>query len=406
MVRTLPRFDFRVAFAALSDVGRVRQNNEDVYLIEPALSLFVIADGMGGHAAGEVAARLAVDAFAESLRAKDAQRAFDKYVTGPTLDARHRVFAVLRRAAERANDAVRAEAESNVDRRGMGCTLDAVVLLGDRAFIAHAGDSRVYLARATATLQLTHDHGLHESLLAQGALAKIGPAQGQNPLVNAVGLSPKMSVDCMNVDIGRGDRILLCTDGVHGLIPQEAELAQIARAGSPQDAARSLIDTALVRGGRDNSTVIVIDIAERFAKRERTDEGLMARDLATVRICPLLSELPSSTVLRVLSAAVEVEIPAGETIPRTVVSDQVAYVILDGEIRMGDGRVFGSSALLYPESLLGEIGRSPLCKAERALRALRLRGDDFREVCGSDIVLAASLYERLARHLARLCARA
>jgi PPM family protein phosphatase len=402
MLRTLPRFDFRVDYAGLSDVGRIRTNNEDVWRVEPSLALFVVADGMGGHAAGEVAAQVTVDTIVAALRDKTAQRAFDRYVAGPTLEARHGVFSALRHAAEAANTAVRLESEKNADKRGMGCTMDLVMLLRDRAFVAHAGDSRVYLARSATTIQLTHDHGLHESLLAQGEVPRNRPHPAQNPLINAVGLSPRLGVDCMFVDLSRGDRLLLCTDGVHGAIAQESEITQLVRAGAPGEAAKALIDTALVRGGRDNATAIVVDIAERFVQRDRSDGGLMARDVASVRTCPLLADLPTATVLRALAAAVEVEFAEGSALPRTIASDQVAYVVLDGEVEMHDRRIFGASALLYPESLVGGWRDAALCKAVRGVRALRLRADDFREVCDSDVALAAALFERLARHLARL----
>lgn len=404
MHRTLPRFDFRVDFAGLSDVGVVRSNNEDVFRIEPPLALFIVCDGMGGHAAGEVAAALAAEAFVASVRDRPSQRAVERYVAAPTLEARRKVLTALRHAAEAANQRVLDEGAAP-ERRGMGCTLDAVLLVGDRAFVAHAGDSRVYLARPHAAIQLTHDHGLHEAMQAQGTLSGRAPLPAQNPLVNAVGLSPKITVDTMSVDLARGDRLILCSDGVHGQIGGEAELAQLARAGTAHDAVRALIDTALVRGGRDNATAIVIDVGVRFVARDREhrDGGLGARDLATVRVCPLFTDLPAATVLRAMAAAVEVELAPGETLPRVVASDQVAYVVLDGSITSPDGRTFSDGTLVYPESLVGEWKGVPLWKTSpTTVRALRLRGDDFREVCSGDLVLAAALYERLARHLARL----
>jgi PPM family protein phosphatase len=402
MVRTLPRFDFRVVWAGVSDVGRVRSNNEDVWHVEPQLSLFAVADGMGGHAAGEVAARLAVDALVESVSRKASKRALDVFLSTPTLEARRDVFACLREAADLANERVRGEAERKKEQRGMGCTLDAALLLRDRAFVVHAGDSRVYLGRVATTIQLTHDHGLHESLMAKGSISRHSPPPAQNPLVNAIGVAPRVQLDTAFVDLSRGDRLLLCTDGVHGAIPSEAELSQIVRAGTPQEAARSLIDTALVRGGRDNATALVIDIAERFVSRPEGDGGLRARDIASVRGCPLLGDLPTPTVLRALAAAVEVELGPGEPLPRTMASDLVAYVVLDGAVKMHDGRSFGASALLYPESLVGGQREAPPAQAETTVRALRLRSDDFREVCQSDVLLASQLFERLARILARL----
>ena len=210
-----------------------------------------------------------------------------------------------------------------------------------------------------------------------------------------------MQVDGLFVDLTRGDRLILCTDGVHGLVPSEAELSHIARGGSAQEAAEALVRAALERGGRDNATAVVVDIGERFVTRGGDDEGLRARDIAAVRSCPLLYDLPPATLLRALSAAVEIEFRAAEPLPRTVANDQVAYIVLDGEVRLSDGRLFGGAALLYPESLVVGFRDAPPCRAERHVRALRLRADDFKEVCEGNIALAAQLYERLARLLAR-----
>lgn len=400
-ITTIPRFDFRVRWASRTDVGRVRSNNEDVVRIEPELALFLVADGMGGHAAGEVAAALATDAFVAFMSSRPAQRALDDYVKRPSLDHRAAVFDVMRAAAGAANSAVRDEAVRRDEKKGMGCTLDAALLVRDRLFVAHVGDSRVYLARAKTTLQLTHDHSFFEKRLAEGAFLRPSDTRGQNPLINAIGLADTQPVDCLHVEVAKGDRIFLCTDGVHGAIPKEAELSDIARAGTPESAARALIDTSLVRGGRDNASVVVVDVVERFAKRADADDGVGARDLAIARSSSLLVDLPMGSVLRTLSAAVEVELIEGELVPRVVASDQVAWIVLAGTVEAHDGRAYGAGALLYAESLVAEVPRSALHKATGKVRALRLRGDDFREVCTSDIVLAAALFERIARHLAR-----
>ncbi len=400
-VTTLPRFDFRVRWATRTDVGRVRANNEDVVRVEPELSLFVLADGMGGHGAGEVAAALATEAVVAAVSSREAQRALDGYLKRPTLERRAAVFDVLRQAVSAANARVRAAATERGEARGMGCTLDAALLVRDRLFVAHVGDSRVYLARAQATLQLTHDHTFFDERLASGAFLRPSDTRGQNPLINAIGLTDKQPVDCLHVELSKGDRVLLCSDGVHGAIPKEAELSDLVRAGTPDEAARALIDTSLVRGGRDNASAIVVDIADRFAKRGEADDGVGARDLATARGSALLLDLPMGSVLRALSAAVEVELGEGALVPRVVASDQVAWIVLSGAIDAGEGRVLGPGALLYAESLVGEVPRTPLSKVTSSVRALRLRGDDFREVCGGDVVLAAALYERLARYLAR-----
>ena len=256
----VPRFDFRVDFATATDVGKVRQNNEDALAVVPELAAFAVADGMGGHAGGEIASRLAIDTVVAALREKESKRILDRFHKEPTLQARHAMFHLLRSAFQKANDAVRAEADARQESTGMGTTLDVALLVRDRAFVAHSGDGRVYLARPSAVIQLTHDHALFESLLAAGTVRRPTPRstgesrKRRNPLVNAIGMAPTVSVDTFFVELTRGDRLLLCSDGVHGAIESESLLGQLLRTGSAEDAGNALIAYVLRRGGHDNAT--------------------------------------------------------------------------------------------------------------------------------------------------------
>ncbi len=401
MAKILPRFDYRVDYAVGQDQGRQRKNYEDASLVAPELAVFAVADGMGGHPAGEVAAELAVDEVRLALAGRSAQRAADAYVTRADLASRREVFAELRRAVERANARVRADATANEERRGMGTTLDVVWLARDHAFVAHAGDGRVYLARARAMLQITQDHTTAELARAEGLSDLTGYRSG---ITNAIGLSDVISVDTAFVDVSRGDRLLVCTDGVHAQIEQEGELAELLRTGDAQQAVNALIARSAI-GGRDNATAVVVDIGERFVRRADRDRGLGSADLERARQSPLLVDLPEPFVLSALTAAVEVEVAEGERILRSVASDLVAYIVLDGVVHYPtSGRRLGAGALVYPESLVGvaSSGEPPL--AEQTTRLLRLRADDFAEVC-AEARLAAQLYRRLAQHLARLSAR-
>jgi serine/threonine protein phosphatase PrpC len=396
----LPRFDYRVDFAAGKDQGRQRATYEDVALVAPELALFAVADGMGGHQAGEVAAALAIEEVRTTLAGRTAQRAVEAYVTRADLESRREVFAQLRGAVERANQRVRAQALANEEQRGMGTTLDVVWLARDHAFVAHAGDGRVYLARARAMLQVTQDHTTAEIMRQEGHDAS-GYRAG---ITNAVGLSDVIAVDTAFLDLARGDRLLLCSDGVHSQIDSEAALAELLRAGGAKQATEALIARA-AEGGRDNATAVVVEIGDRFVRRGDRDRGLDAADLERARQSPLLVDLPESFVLSALTAAVEVEIQAGERVPRAVASDLVAYVVLDGVVHYPtSGRRLGAGALVFSESLVGVSGSGEAPLAEQTTRLLRVRGDDFAEVC-SDPRLAAQLYRRLAQHLARLSSR-
>jgi PPM family protein phosphatase len=407
----VPRFDFRVDFASATDVGKVRQNNEDSLAMVPELALFALADGMGGHAGGEVASRLAIDTVVAALREKESRRTLDRFHKEPTLEARHSMFHLLRAAFQQANDAVRAEADSRQESSGMGTTLDVALLVRDRAFVAHTGDGRVYLARPSAVIQLTHDHALFESLLAAGTMRRATPRptgdsrRRRNPLINAIGMAPNVSVDTFFVELTRGDRLLLCSDGVHGAIESEALLGQLLRTGSAEDAGNALIAYALRRGGHDNSTAIVVDVCDRFVARTAPDgepsSGPISSDILVARHSALLEELPVSSALAALAAAVEVEIPKDERVPRLVASDWVCYIIVSGQVMMPDGKVLGPSGLLFVESLMGVAREGELPKVVESARLMRLRADDFAEVCGQDVELSNALHVRIARYLAR-----
>jgi serine/threonine protein phosphatase PrpC len=402
----LPRFDFRADYGVATDTGSKRSSNEDAHLIAPEFALFAVADGMGGHRAGEVAARLAIEEILATLSTPSAIRAVERYVSNAGLDSRRKVLAFLRRAVEQANQRVRREALENPEYSGMGTTLDVVWLARDHAFIAHAGDGRVYLARARAVLQLTHDHTLasRSSRTPDGLALALGEGSSSSAgVTNALGLSDLVEVDTLFVDVGPRDRLLLGTDGVHGQLEGEQEIADLVRNGPPDATARALVARA-GEGGRDNATALVVEIADRFVKRPDRDRGLGAADLESARQSPLLVDLPLPLALTALSAAVEIEVPSAAAVPRSVASDLVAYIVLEGVMKHPDGRSVGPGALLYPESLLGVWGQAGAPVAEQTSRLLRVRADDFAEIC-SEPRFAAELYKRLAAHMARLAVK-
>lgn len=400
MAAILPRFDFRADSACGEDMGRERKSYEDAALVAPEIGVFAVADGMGGHQAGEVAARLAIETVRAALSSRKAQRAAEAYTMRADLAARREMFAELRAALVQANQRVRLDAAEQEQYRGMGTTLDVVWLARDHAFVAHAGDGRVYLARARAVVQVTQDHTV---TIASSDGWPTDPVRHPG-LTNAIGLSDVVAIDTAFVDVARGDRLLLCTDGVHGQLQREAELGELLRTGNAAQAVRALI-ARVAKQGRDNATAVVVDIGERLVRRSSRDRGLGAADLERARESPLLVDLPQSFALSALGAAVEVEVAPSESVPRRVASDLVAYIVLDGVLSYpSSGRRIGAGALVFPESLVGVTGQLEEPVAEQTARLLRVRSDDFAEVC-ADPRLAAELYRRLAQHLARFSSR-
>ena len=239
--------------------GRVRKNNEDVYLLFPQYQLYVVADGMGGRRAGEVASRLAVDTVQEVFAGKlGASKGKGGLLGGPARCGR-----LLVEAFKEAHRAVVAEAAANPAWQGMGCTMVAACIDGDLLHIVHAGDSRCYLLRGGRLRSLTRDHTPAEYphlLPARLRKAKLPDRILRNAVLRAVGMPgvQELEVDHAVESIATGDRLLLCSDGLNDELPDE-EIRSVLEAESwPSKARRKLIEDALRRGGKDNVTALVL----------------------------------------------------------------------------------------------------------------------------------------------------
>jgi serine/threonine protein phosphatase PrpC len=249
----------KLSWALVSEPGEVRPHNEDYAgTYAPTIPddawdrgpLFVVADGMGGHAAGEVASRLAVETMLASW----------------TVDSPGAPAASIRAGARAANTAV-CDAGMESGHRGMGTTLTALTLAGKEAVIAHVGDSRAYLVRAGETTQLTTDHSRVADLLRMRMItaeqAINHPARSM--LTRSLGAEMLVQVDLIKQPIGQGDVFVLCSDGMWDMVGR-ADIAEIAGAigtpafPTPAEAARTLVDTAIKRGAPDNVTAVVVRI--------------------------------------------------------------------------------------------------------------------------------------------------
>jgi protein phosphatase len=237
----------QVAFG-LSDVGRCRENNQDNMLVEPQRGLYAVADGMGGHAAGEVASQMAISTLAESL----AEITGD--LTGS--EAGRRLEQALQEGNRRICEAVLSRGEW----RGMGTTIVALVALGDTAVIGHVGDSRAYLLRNGELRRLTSDHSWVNEQVKLGLLSDEEAQRHpmRNIVTRALGNRPDLQVELSQHTVREGDVILLCSDGLNTMLSDE-EIRErlLGHPADPQAACRNLIESANARGGEDNVTVIV-----------------------------------------------------------------------------------------------------------------------------------------------------
>lgn len=244
----------------LTDVGRRRIANEDAFLADDALGLYVVADGMGGHAAGEVASHEAVDTVHGMV--KRGHDALDAIASGDLSEpAVHRAIRVLESAVQAATYMVFAIAQNEPEQQGMGTTLSALAIVGKHGITAQVGDSRIYLVRDGSATPLTEDHTLVAWQLKQGIIspeeALVSPHK--NVITRAVGSRDYVQVDTGFFDVQAGDAFLLCSDGLHGYLDDD-EIPQVVDLGATV-AVRRFIELANERGGRDNITAVVVEVS-------------------------------------------------------------------------------------------------------------------------------------------------
>lgn len=282
----------RLVATGRSDVGRVREGNEDALLLRD--SVFAVADGMGGHLAGEVASSTAL----EPVEQLDG-RIFPDHAAAVT---------ALRDAVVAANERVSELAEANPNYRGMGTTLTAALVEGRRLHVAHVGDSRAYLLRDGHFSQLTDDHTLVQHLVDEGQITREEAARHpqRSVVTRAIGVSWNVDVDSMSLELQGGDQLLLCSDGLTGVVEDEVIARTLLETEDPDAAVTTLIDQANEAGGPDNITVLLlryedpdapetpqhrtISISSRVESDDRPWAGEMGRYASLTRDSPLRGE--------------------------------------------------------------------------------------------------------------------
>lgn len=248
----------RIDSGGATDVGRVRTNNEDCFRIVTALNLFVLSDGMGGEAHGEIASALAVETVVKHCQDAEANPA--ARVLGQTQPGWSAKTKRLSTALHLANKNIFKSAEEHPDQHGMGATLTAAWIDGARLSIAHVGDSRAYLLRGGTLLQLTRDHSLVAEQVRRGMLtvAEAEESDMQSVLLRALGAQPEIEVDAEEHLLFPRDVLILCSDGLTRMVP-EPEIAGVLQAETnPTRAAEELVSLANERGGPDNITIVVV----------------------------------------------------------------------------------------------------------------------------------------------------
>ena len=253
----------RIQTGARTDLGRVRKNNEDCYQIEPSLQLYVLSDGMGGEAHGEVASNLAVQTIVTHCQQAENSRATPIFgASQPDVSERTNRLAS---AIHLANRKVFEMAAANPEQRGMGATIVAAWIEGQKLSLAHVGDSRAYLLRAGSLDQLTADHSLVAEKVRIGILTpqEADASEMQSVLTRAVGTTADVQVDSDEQVLLVGDYLLLCSDGLTRMVTDPEIASTLLTSTTAQEAADRLVETANENGGVDNISVIALQIVQK-----------------------------------------------------------------------------------------------------------------------------------------------
>jgi serine/threonine protein phosphatase PrpC len=387
-----------VQFAALTDVGRQREHNEDNFLVDKKLGLFVVCDGMGGHAAGEVASALAVRTLHDEIKRES--ELLGDYLAGASGGARvskRDVLNMLEFAVNRASNRVHAEAAKDAGKRGMGTTLVALLVIGTQAFMIYVGDSRIYLLRDGVLEQLTEDHTVRNELIKKRKMSKeqVEQIAQKNAITRAVGVYEHAEPDTLVLDLVAGDRFLLCSDGLCGYF--EEDLESLGRHLSTPDAdvaVRDLIDAANEQGGKDNITTIIVTVGDVTARDATRAKHLQLKRETLARM-PLFRPLNDREILRVLQVTDVASFQNGERVMNEGETGEELYIVLSGQVKVTRGGA--DLATLKPGDHVGEMAlvrsqpRSATVVSDGASELMVIRRTEFFEILRKEHQLAVKL---------------
>jgi serine/threonine protein phosphatase PrpC len=390
-----------LTFAAATDIGRQRTHNEDNFLIDKKLRLFLVADGMGGHAAGEVASSIAVHEIRDAVFNR--RELIDRYrVDHPGVQS-YEILQVLEHAIQAACSAVHARAQAEPDKRGMGTTSTVLLIAGGgdhlRGFIGHVGDSRVYLARQNQCHVLTEDHSLINELVRRGKLNReqieSSPYKPyKNAVTRAVGVYSSVEVDTFDFDILPGDRFLLCSDGMYAYV-DDAELPTQLADGEVKDVPKKLVEVANQGGGHDNITAVVVRIGETSSTELVPHTTEVSLKLEVLKGMQIFRYLSYKELVRVSNIAEMTEVSADQVIFSTGQPGDAMYVVLSGAVQLAKsetvvaeltrGHHFGEMALV------DRSVRSLTATATERTQLVVIRRKGFYEIIKREPALATKM---------------
>ena len=265
----------RLRFVGVTDTGKVREHNEDTIAFDPDIGLLVLADGMGGYNAGEVASGIAVKTIVNLVREQVGREDLNTQDRGSGLS---RPTIILRDAIHRANKIIYQTARTQPQCEGMGTTVVAALFFDNKVTIAHVGDSRLYRQRSDKFEQVTMDHSLLQELVDRGFYSQeeAQRAANKNYVTRALGVEPNVEVEIQEVPVQKGDSYILCSDGLSDMVEDEDIHLTINTFGDNLDTvAKQLIQLANDNGGRDNVSVVLAHVLDAFPARTRIFDKIL-----------------------------------------------------------------------------------------------------------------------------------
>lgn len=381
-----------------TDIGRKRAHNEDALCVVPELGLYMVCDGMGGHAAGEVASAKAVEVVEREI-AKNGV-VLEDFKRKDTPATREKLQALVERSVQRACHEIHSLANSDAGKAGMGTTLSMLLVTGDKGVMGHVGDSRLYLHRDGRLHQLSEDHSYLAEMLKSGKMSKDEAKRSQfgNVITRAVGIQQSVQVDTLLFDLLPGDTCLLCSDGLHGYTPDNEELGTILGRKDGQAIPDALVALANERGGKDNITALVIRARSATDAAQEADTARVQDvqlKLATLKKIPLFRHLTYQELVKVLNI-VSIEVfEARCPIVKEGTEGEELYIILAGRVMVSKG---GQDIVeLHPGVHFGEMAlidqspRSATVTAQETSRLMVIGRKPFYELIRREPVLAVKL---------------
>lgn len=390
-----------------TDVGQKRDHNEDFLLTDEEVGLYVVCDGMGGHAAGEVASEHAGTTVQRVVR--DGVGSIKEFQQKDSPETREKLIQLVEHAVQRACSEIFSMATADSGKAGMGTTLIMVLVVGDKGLMAHVGDSRLYMVRQGQIHQLSEDHSYCTEMIKRGKMTREQARNSPyaNVITRAVGIQESVQVDTLLFDILPGDTFLLCSDGLHGYTEDPNELAELLSGDDAKQVPQTLIDVANQRGGKDNITALIVrgvsDEADQVTEQKRAEEVNLK--LETLKKIPLFRYLTYQELVKVLNITYLESFEAGALILKEGDTGEELYIVLAGKVTVSRG---GQEIVdLHPGVHFGEMAlvdqspRSATITAKESTRLLVVQRRSFYTLIRKEPVLAVKLLWSFVQVLSR-----